>query len=134
MKAKEELRLSVLRMLKAEVMKHEVSAKDAEATDDIVLQIIKRSIKQRNEAAEGFEKGGNQASADKEREEIKILETYMPEQMSEEEVKKIVQETIDQLNPEGPQDFGKVMGAAMGKCKGQADGNVVSKCVKELLK
>ena len=57
----------------------------------------------------------------------------MPEQMGEDEVKAIVQEVIGQINPQGPQDFGKVMGAVMGKLKGQADGGLVNKVVKELL-
>lgn len=124
--------LDTLRMLKADIMKYEVSGADKVATDDIVLDIIKRSIKQRREAAEGFTQGGNTASAQKELDEIKMLEKYMPEQMSEEEVKKIVQETITQMSA-GPADFGKVMGAVMGKVKGQADGGLVNKVVKELL-
>ncbi len=132
MKAKDELVLSTLRMLKADIMKYEVSGKDMEATDDVVIDIIKRSIKQRKEASEGFTQGGNTESAQKEMDEIKILKKYMPEQMGEDEVKKIVQETIDQMSAT-QSDFGKVMGAVMGKVKGQADGNVVNKMVKELL-
>ena len=125
--------LETLRMLKADIMKYEVSGADMVATDDVVLDICKRSIKQRKEAAEGFKQGGKDELAEKELSEIAIFEKYMPEQMSEDEVKKIVQETIDQMNPT-PADFGKVMGAVMGKCKGLADGNVVSGAVKELLK
>lgn len=124
--------LDTLRMLKADIMKYEVSGADMVATDEVVLDIIKRSIKQRKEAAEGFEKGGNTESMQKELDEIKMLEKYMPEQMGEDDVKKIVQETIDQMSA-GPADFGKVMGAVMGKVKGQADGGVVNKVVKELL-
>ncbi len=124
--------LGTLRMLKADIMKYEVSGKDKEATDEVVLDILKRSIKQRKEAAEGFTKGGNTEAAAKETAEIAYFEKYMPEQMSEEEVKKVVQETIDQMSA-GPADFGKVMGASMGKLKGQADGGVVNKVVKELL-
>jgi uncharacterized protein YqeY len=132
MKAKDVLVLSTLRMLKAEIMKYEVSGKDMEVTDEVVIDLIKRSIKQRKEAAEGFTQGGNTEAAQKEMDEIKILEKYMPEQMGEDEVKKIVQETIDQMSAT-QSDFGKVMGAVMGKCKGEADGNVVSKVVKDLL-
>lgn len=124
--------LETLRMLKADIMKYEVSGKDMVATDEVVLDICKRSIKQRKEAAEGFKQGGNMEAAEKEISEIAVFEKYMPEQMSEDEVKKIVQETIEQMSAT-QSDFGKVMGAVMGKCKGLADGNVVSKCVKELL-
>lgn len=124
--------LGTLRMLKADIMKYEVSGADMVATDEVILDILKRSIKQRKEAAEGFEKGGNTEAAKKELEEITYLEKYMPEQMGKDEVKKIVQETIDQMSA-GPADFGKVMGAVMGKVKGQADGGMVNQTVKELL-
>jgi uncharacterized protein YqeY len=130
MKAKDPS-LDTLRMLKADIMKYEVSGADKVATDDVVLDIIKRSIKQRKEAAEGFEKGGKTESAAKELEEVGYLEKYMPEQLSEEEVKKVAQEVIDSAG-EGAQ-FGQVMGMVMGKLKGQADGGLVNKAVKELL-
>ncbi len=124
--------LDTLRMLKADIMKYEVSGADKVATDDVVLDILKRSVKQRKEAADGFTKGGNTEAAQKELGEIAYFEKYMPEQMGEDEVKKIVQETIDQMSA-GPADFGKVMGAVMGKVKGQADGGMVNAAVKELL-
>ncbi len=133
MKTKDELKLSSLRMLKAEIMKYEVSAKDMVETDEVIVDLIKKAIKQRKEAAEGFEKGGKKDMAEKELAEVKIYEAYMPEQMSEEQVKVVVQEVIAQLKPAGPQDFGKVMGAIMGKVKGKADGGVVNKVVKSLL-
>lgn len=125
--------LDTLRMLKADIMKYEVSGADKVATDDVVLDILKRSVKQRKEAAEGFTKGGNTEAAQKELSEIAYFEKYMPEQMGEEKVKEIVQETIDQMSA-GPADFGKVMGAVMGKVKGQADGGMVNAAVKQLLK
>ena len=124
--------LDTLRMLKADIMKYEVSGADKVASDEVILDILKRSIKQRKEAAEGFKKGGNIEAAEKELSEIAVFEKYMPEQMSEEELKKIARETIDQMSA-GPADFGKVMGAVIGKTKGRADGGMVSKVVKELL-
>ena len=132
MKAKDELKTSTLRMLKAAIMNYEVSGADMTATDEVMVDLVKKGIKQRKEASEGFEKGGNKEAAQKELDEIKILEKYMPEQMPEDQVKAIVQETIDQMSA-GPQDFGKVMGAVMGKVKGKADGGMVNKVVKELL-
>ena len=123
--------LETLRMLKADIMKYEVSGADMVATDEVVLDIIKRSIKQRKEAAEAFTKGGNSEAADKELSEIGYFEKYMPEQMSEDEVKAVVQGVIDQLG-EGAQ-FGQVMGMSMGKLKNQAEGSLVGKVVKELL-
>lgn len=124
--------LETLRMLKADIMKYEVSGKDKIADDDIVIDILKRSIKQRKEAAEGFTKGGNMIAAEKEMSEIPVFEKYLPSQMSEEHVREIVKQVIVQMNA-GPGDFGKVMGMTMGKIKGQADGDVVNKVVKELL-
>jgi len=133
MKARDELKTGTLRMVKAEIMKFEVSGKDKIATDEVVLDILKKGIKQRRDSAEGFTKGGNAAMAQKELDEIKIIETYMPAQMSEADMKTIVADTIKQMNAT-PADFGKVMGAVMGKVKGKADGAMVSKAVKESLK
>jgi hypothetical protein len=132
MKARDELKTSTLRMIKADIMKYEVSGKDMKATDEVVIDLIKRGVKQRKESAEGFEKGGNKESATKELDEIKIIEKYLPAQMGENEVKKIAKETIKQMNAT-PAEFGKVMGAVMGKVKGKADGGMVNKVVKELL-
>ncbi|MFH0820968.1 MAG: GatB/YqeY domain-containing protein [Candidatus Peregrinibacteria bacterium] len=132
MKAREELKTSTIRMLKAEIMKFEVSGVDKVATDEVVVDLIKKGIKQRREASEGFTKGGNQASSEKELAEIKILEVYLPAQMNEDALKEIVKQVIAEMKAT-PADFGKVMGAVMGKVKGKADGNLVSKAVKELL-
>jgi len=132
--------LGTLRMLKADIMKYEVSGADKVATDEVVQDLLKRAIKQRKEASEGFAKGGNMASSQQELDEMKMIEKYLPEQMAPEELKKIVQETIAQMNATpaepgsaaGP-SFGAVMGAVMGKVKGKADGNAVSAAVKALL-
>jgi uncharacterized protein YqeY len=125
--------LDALRMLKADIIKYEVSGAEKEATDEVVTDLIKKAIKQRKEAAEAFEKGGKSDMAQKELAEIKVYEKYMPEQMPEDEVRKVVQEVVSQMNA-GPADFGKVMGAVMGKVKGQADGGLVNRCVKDILK
>ena len=124
--------LDTLRMLKADIMKYEVSGKGMIATDEVVVDLLKKAIKQRKEAAEGFTKGGNQAAAEKELSEITMIEKYLPAQLTEDEVKQVALEVIDQMSA-GPGDFGKVMGMTMGKLKGQADGEVVSEVVKELL-
>jgi len=123
--------LDTLRMLKADIMKYEVSGADKVATDEVVIDIVKRSIKQRKEAAEGFTKGGNMEAAAKEISEIAYFEKYMPEQMNENQVKEVVQTVIDQLGESA--QFGQVMGASMSKMKGKADGGLVNKIVKELM-
>ncbi len=133
MKAREALRLETLRMLKTAIMNYEVSGANKIATDEVVTDLVKKGIKQRKESAEAFDKGGKPELAKKERAEIVILEAYMPEQMSENEVKKVVSEVINQMSATQA-DFGKVMGATMGKLKGNSDGNLVSAVVKELLK
>ena len=133
MKAKDELTLNTLRMLKAEIMKYEVSGADMVATDAIVIDLVKRLIKQRKESAESFEKGNRPELAKKELDEVKILEKYMPEQMGEDQIKEITKSVIAEMSAT-PADFGKVMKAVMEKVKGQADGSLVSKAVKELLK
>ncbi len=124
--------LETLRMLKADIMKYEVSGKDKEATDEVVTDILKRSIKQRKEAAEAFEKGGKTDLAEKEKYEITVFEKYMPEQMDEAQVTAVIQEIIDNAG-EGAQ-FGQIMGMSMGKLKNQADGALVKEVVNKLLK
>lgn len=133
MKNKEQLKTSALKMLKAEIMKEEVSGTKSEATDDQVMQITKRLIKQRKDAAEQFRAGNRAEMAENEEKEAEFLSVYLPEQMSEEKVKEIVQQTIDETGASSAADMGKVMGAVMGKLQGQADGTMVNKIVRELL-
>lgn len=133
MLAKDELKLSTLRMAKADIMKFEVSGSSKkEATDQDVIDLLKRGIKQRREAADGFTQGGNAIAAQKEMDEIKILETYLPEQMSEDAVRDAAKKILADANAT-PADFGKAMGAVMAQLKGKADGAIISKVVKELL-
>ncbi|MDP2691616.1 MAG: GatB/YqeY domain-containing protein [Candidatus Gracilibacteria bacterium] len=133
MKARETVKTEALKMMKAEIMKLEVSGANIVADDEAVTQILKRGIKQRHESAEGFKQGGNLAAAEKELQEAKILKAYLPEQMSEEEITKVVQETVRELGASGPSDMGKVMAAIMPKLGGKADGGLVNRIVKETL-
>lgn len=135
MKAKDEVKVSVLRLLKAAISKFEVSGdKKKEASDDDVLQIIGREVKQRKDSVEAFVKGGREDLAAKEKAEMKILQTYLPAQMSEEEVSEVVKQVMSQTGASLKADFGRVMGAVMGKVKGKAEGQVVSRVVSALLK
>lgn len=133
MKAKEELKLNALRMVKAAIMKWEVDGEKKEAKDDDVIAILKREIKQRKDSAEQFAAGNRPQMAEKEEAEAKILATYLPAQMAEEQVKKIAEKIIAETGASGAPDFGKVMGMMMKEVKGQADGGVVQKVVKEIL-
>ena len=95
--------------------------------------MILSEAKKRKEAIEAFTKGGRPEMAEKERKELEILQKYLPEQLSQEEVRKLVEEAIKQTGAATPQDMGKVMAALMPKVKGKADGALLASIVKELL-
>ena len=135
MLAKEEDKLSTIRMLKSALQYFEIQKRGAgyEATDDDVIEVVGKEIKKRREAIEMFIKGGRQESADKETKELEVLQTYLPEQMSEEEIRTLVKEAISQTGATAMQDMGKVMGVLMTKTKGKADGQLVSTLVREKL-
>ena len=94
---------------------------------------MSREYKQRKESLEEFQKAGRQDLIDKTNNELKVVEKYMPKQLSADDVKKIVKETVQQVGAASMKDFGKVMGAVMPKVKGQADGKLVNQTVKETL-
>lgn len=134
MKAKDELKVGVLRMLKAAILKFEVSGSEKkDASDADVLQIIGKEIKQRRDSAEQFKEGNRFESAEKEEKEIEYLLAYMPPQMSEDEVRQVISEVISEVGAKSKQDMGRVMGAVMDKVKGQADGGMVKDIVASLL-
>lgn len=132
--AKDEEKLSTIRMLKSALQYAEI-AKGAgyNATDEDVLDVVGREIKKHREAIELYEKGGRPELADKEKKELEILQGYLPEQMSEEEVQKLVDEAVSSTGATSMQDMGKVMGALMPKVKGKADASMVSNLVKQKL-
>jgi uncharacterized protein YqeY len=132
MKAKEELRTSVIRMLKAAVKNKEIEKMEKLADEDI-LSVISSMIKQRRDSVEQYTKAGREDLAGKEEAEIKILRGYLPEQLSEEDVVKIVKEAIAECSAASAADMGKVMKIVMPKLKGRADGKLVNQKVKELL-
>jgi len=134
-KNKDEIRVSVLRLLKsalANKMIEKRMAKEDALPDDEVIAVIKSEVKKRQDSIESYNQGGRKDLADKEALEAKILSEFLPEQMSEEQVREIVLSAIAELGAAAG-DFGKVMGAAMAKTKGQSDGAIVSKLVKEEL-
>jgi len=127
---KKETELSVLRMVKTALKNAEIAGK-GELTEEDALKVLATQAKQRKDAIEQFEKGGRADLADKEKEELKIVETYLPEKMSEEEVKKVVQDKISQAGPD--LNFGKIMGMVMGQVGQGADGQMVRRIVQEEL-
>lgn len=135
MLAREELKTSVLRLLLSAINYYEIQKGGAgyEASDEDVLSVIQKEVKQRRESIEQFTKGGRQDLVDKETRELELLQNYLPEQISEEEIKKLVIEAITETNAKSVQDVGKVMSAVMGRVKGKADGSLVSQIVKDEL-
>jgi len=136
MKSGEVIRRECLRMLDAAIKNTEIEKRKKETglSDEEIIEVAKRLIKQRKDSAEQYEKGARMDLAEKEKKEAEILSGYMPEQMSEDKVREIVKEVISQSGAASKADMGKIMGQAMGKLKGQADGNLVRKMVEEELK
>ena len=134
MKERTEPKLSTLRMLKAELQKLQADkGRSAEITDDDVYTVIKRLIKQRKDAAEQYASGGANDRAESELAEIKILEPYLPKQLSDEQIDAIISEAAKEINASSPKDMGKLMKAVMTKAKGQADGSRVKERVNAFL-
>jgi len=135
MLAKDELRTSVLRLLLTSINYLETAKGGAgyEATPEDVLSVIQREVKHRRDSIEEYKKADRQELADKEQKELEILQAFLPEQMSESDVQKIIDETLAEIKPTGVQDMGKVMGALTAKLKGKADMGIVSNLVRQKL-
>ncbi len=136
MKAKDADKLRVLRSIKAKMMEAEIAERkggDASLSDEKAIQVLTKAAKQRKESIEQFENGGREDLAANEKVELEIIEAYLPEMMSEDEVRDIVKQRIAAVGATGPQDMGKVMGPLMGQLRGKADGSLVSQLVKEEL-
>ena len=135
MLAKDALRTSVLRMLLSSINYYEIQKGGAgyEATDEDVLSVIQKEVKQRKDSIEQFSRANRQDLVDKETKESQILQTYLPKQMSEDEIRRLATNAIQEAGASSLQDIGKVMGVLMPKVKGKTDGALVSKIVKEYL-
>lgn len=132
MKAKDKERLKTVRMLKSAVQNEELS-KQAELTEEDEIAVLSREKKQRIDSLNEFKEAGRDDLVENLEFEINIVDEYLPEQLSEDEVEELVGQAIKQTDASSMQDMGKVMGAVMPKVKGKADGNLVSKIVKDKL-
>lgn len=132
MKAQNKERLTVIRMVKGAISLEEINNKK-ELNDDEVISIISKQIKTRKESIKEFEKGNRQDLIDQTNKEIDILNEYMPEQLSEEEILKTIDVIFDEIKPTGISDMGKLMGKANQLLKGKADMSFVSQIIKERL-
>jgi hypothetical protein len=132
MKARDELKVSTLRLVSSSIKNREIDERK-ELDDEGVLAVLTTAAKQRRDSIDQYEKGGRQDLADKEKAELVIIQEYLPQQLSKEEVAAFIKEAIAETGAAGAKDMGKVMKALMPKVKGKADGKLVNELVKELL-
>ncbi|TMQ69771.1 MAG: GatB/YqeY domain-containing protein [Candidatus Eisenbacteria bacterium] len=134
MKSKDADTLSTLRMLKAALMEARTKKpKEAEFTTDEEIEILMRYAKKRRETIEELRKAGRTDLVAREEQEIAVTQRYLPQAISEDELRALVRATAERVKAGGPKDAGKVIGAVMGQVKGRADGGSVSRIVREVL-
>ncbi|MBI3317851.1 MAG: GatB/YqeY domain-containing protein [Candidatus Omnitrophica bacterium] len=134
MKARDELKVSTLRGLKAAAMNQAIALKKQLLEEPEVMDVIQKLLKQRQESIEAFTKGNRPDLASKESKEAEILRTYLPAQMDEAELKAIIQAALKELGASGTPALGQVMKAVLPKVKGRAEGKRVNELVVQLLK
>ncbi|MDB5085483.1 MAG: aspartyl-tRNA amidotransferase [Bacilli bacterium] len=132
MKEKDKTRLSVIRLVRTAIKNAEIDTRKT-LTDDDILAVLGRELKQRRDSLEAFEQAGRTDLADETNAEIRVLMEYLPQQLSEVEVTEIVRLVIQETGAAGKSDMGKVMSALMPRVKGQADGKTVNRIVNQLL-
>jgi uncharacterized protein len=131
-KSQDRPRVATLRLL-VDALQKEAKVARAELDEQREIAVLKRERKRRAEAAEAFRKGGRADAAAAEEAEAAIIDTYLPEQISEDELQKLVEDAVAETGAQSPRDIGKVMPVVMGKAAGRADGRTVSELVKERL-
>jgi len=132
LKTGDKIRLWTLRLLVSAMRYQEIENKKELSVEEI-YQVVGREVKKRREAASEYRKGNREELAEKEEKEAAILETYLPPQLSDEEIEKIIKQAINEVKPMGPGDMGKVMSVVMPKVKGRADGKKVNEAVKAMM-
>jgi uncharacterized protein YqeY len=132
MKAHDTVTLEVLRTLHSDINNMAINAKK-DVTDEVVLDVLAKSIKQRNESIEMLRKGGREESAQEEEKTLAVYQKYLPKQLTEDEVKALIEEIKAQVGAQGPKDMGKIMKELSPKTKGRFDGRRVSDLVKAAL-
>ena len=132
MKAKDKERLTVNRMVKAALDKERIDKK-VEVTDDLLIDVVNKQIKMRNDSIEEFKKAGRDDLVKQNEFEVEVLMNYLPEQLSDEEVEEIINNVFNEINPTGMREMGKVMQAVTPKVKGKTDMKKVSEIIKNKL-
>jgi len=131
MKKKEEVNVRTLRMVIAAIKNFEVDNKNM--TDEDVVTILNKEMKTRKDSIEQYTAAGRKDLADEEQKEMDVIKDYLPEALTEDELRKLILDTITEVGAKGAADLGKVMGKVMGKVKGRADGKIINQMVRELL-
>lgn len=133
MKSKDEAALRTLRAIKAAILIEKTSGSGTEMTEADEIKMLQKMAKQRRDSLDIFTQQNREDLAAKEREELAIIEKFLPQQMSAEELKTVLQTIIAQVGASSPADMGKVMGVASKQLAGKADGKMISETVKQLL-
>jgi len=132
MKSGDKFALTVVRMIRSAIKNVEIDSRKT-LSDDEVLDILSREIKQRRDALQEFEKAGRDDLADQAKAEIDVIQRYMPQPLTDEELNAIVEETVREVGATSKSDMGKVMSAIMPKVKGRVDGKQVNAAVQRFL-
>jgi hypothetical protein len=132
LKKGEKRKISILRMVKAAIKNKEIEKK-ASLNDDEIYGVLQSFIKRGREAIEQFSKAERADLVEKEKEELAIIQSYLPQQLTEDEIKKLIKDTVDEVGAKGQKDIGKVMKAIMAKVKGRVDGKLVNELVRKTL-
>ena len=136
MKAKDQVRLRTVRSLRAAIMAKEIELRtggEGDIPDEDALAVIQKQAKQRRDAIDQFESAGRDDLKQIEEEELVVIESYLPKQLDEAEIRSVVQQIVESSGADGMKDMGKVMGAAMGQLRGKADGKLVQQAVRAIL-
>ena len=133
LKNKDEIKVITLRMLQAAIQRKSIENRKEELKEEDVLRVLKKEVKQIKDSIEAFINGNRNDLVEKEKVSLNILKDYLPPQVSLEEIKEVILKIRDEMNPQLPADFGKVMKEAMTALKGKADGKDVSVVIKQVL-
>ncbi|HMB91588.1 MAG TPA: GatB/YqeY domain-containing protein [Rhodothermales bacterium] len=136
MRAKDAVRLRTIRALRAALLEKEIEERtggEATLNEEQEMAVIQKQAKQRRDAMAQYEEAGREDLAAKEREELEIIDTYLPEQLDDDAIRKVLHEVIAATGATSPQDMGKVMGAAMKRLRGRADGRRINELVRSIL-
>jgi uncharacterized protein YqeY len=133
MKERAQVRLDALRFVQSAIKNREIELRPNPISDDEILGVLRKLVKQRKESIEQYKQGGRQDLVDKELSELKVIEAYLPQAMDRGELEKIVKDVITTLNAKSPKEMGAVMKEVQAKTAGRADNKMVSEIVKGLL-